>query len=111
MGTIEYEDFRKIEMRIGKIIRVEPFPKARKPAYKIWADFGKSGIKKTSAQITDLYSQEELEDRLIVAVVNFPPKQIADFTSEFLLLGVDGEEPGVILLTPERKAPLGSRIY
>jgi tRNA-binding protein len=107
---ISWNDFEKIEMRVGTIISVEEFPKARKPAYKLKIDFGELGIKQSSAQITDLYSKEDLIGRQIIAVVNFPPKQIADFFSECLVLGVVNNNDPVILLQPERLSKNGSRI-
>ena len=107
---ISWNDFEKVEMRVGTIIEVNDFPKARKPAYKLKIDFGELGIKQSSAQITELYSKEDLIGRQIIAVVNFPPKQIADFMSECLVLGVvDGNNP-VVLLQPERKVKNGLRI-
>lgn len=110
MQPITYTDFEKIEIRTGKIIQVEDFPKARKPAYKLWIDFGPLGIKKSSAQITQRYNKEDLRDRLIVAVTNFPPRQIADFRSEVLVLGVVLEDQQVVLLQPDQTVPLGLRI-
>ena len=107
---ISWKDFEKVEMRVGTIIEVNDFPKARKPAYKLKIDFGELGIRQSSAQITDLYSKEDLLGRQIIAVVNFPPKQIADFMSECLVLGVvDGTNP-VVLLQPDRKVKNGLRI-
>jgi tRNA-binding protein len=107
---ISWTDFEKVEMQVGTIIEVNDFPTARKPAYKLTIDFGRSGIKHSSAQITGLYSKEDLLNKQIIAVTNFPPKQIADFKSECLVLGVvDGSNP-VILLQPERKAENGLRI-
>ncbi|SHF04377.1 tRNA-binding protein [Thermoanaerobacter uzonensis DSM 18761] len=106
-----YEDFLKLDIRVGKIIEVENFPKAKKPAYKLKIDFGELGIKKSSAQITKLYKKEDLYNKLVVCVVNFPPKQIADFVSEVLVLGVDDEEGNVVLLQPERKVKIGNKIY
>lgn len=108
---ITYEDFAKVEIRIGKIIQVEDFPKARKPAYKLWIDFGDFGIKKSSAQITQLYTKEELIGQLITAVTNFPPRQVADFMSEVLVLGVVLENNAVALVQPDRDVPLGKRIF
>ena len=110
MTQITYGDFEKVDIRVGKVIDVEDFPKARKPAYKLWINFGELGIKKSSAQITKLYSKEDLSGRLVVAVTNFPPRQIGDFMSEVLVLGVvlDGDE--VALLQPDRDVPLGKRI-
>ncbi len=107
---ITYNDFEKVEISVGKIIKIEDFPKARKPAYKLWIDFGDLGIKKSSAQITKLYQKEDLQDRLILAVTNFPPRQVADFISEVLVLGVVLEDGEVILIQPERDVPLGKRI-
>jgi tRNA-binding protein len=111
LGAITYDDFDKVHMRIGRILRVEDFPKARKPAYKLWIDFGEYGEKRSSAQATKLYTKEELVNRLIVAVTNFPPRQIADFISEVLVLGVDVGDGEIALLQPDRNAPLGGRIF
>ena len=110
MRQVTYDDFEKVEIHIGKIIKAEEFPKAKKPAYKLWIDFGDLGIKKSSAQITKLYKQEELINRLILAVTNFPPRQVADFISEVLVLGVvlDGGE--VVLIQPDRDVAVGKRI-
>lgn len=110
MKTVTYDDFAQLELRVGKVVRVEEFPKARKPAYKMWIDFGELGMKKSSAQITKLYQVEELIGRQVIAVTNFPPRQIADFMSEVLVLGVVLEDGEVALITPDRKVPLGSRI-
>ncbi len=107
---LKWEDFEKVEMRVGRVIRVEDFPEARNEAYKIWVDFGDLGEKKSSAQITDAYSKDELEGRQVIAVVNFPPKQIANFLSECLILGVVGAEEGVILLQPEREVENGLKV-
>src|ERR1041385_8129056 len=103
MSKITWNDFEKIEIRAGTIIEVNDFPEARNPSYKLTIDFGEFGIKKSAAQITKLYSREELMNKQIIAVVNFPPKQIANFFSECLVLGVYGENKEVILLQPERK--------
>ncbi len=97
---IQWDDFAKIDIRTGTIIEVYPFPKAKKPAYQLTIDFGKFGIKKSSAQITKHYTIESLIGRQIIAVVNFPPKQIANFISECLVLGVYDDENEVILLSP-----------
>jgi tRNA-binding protein len=110
MTNITYNDFEKVEIRVGKVIKVEDFSKARKPAYKLWIDFGDLGIKKSSAQITKLYQQQDLLDRLILAVTNFPPRQIADFLSEVLVLGVVLDDGEVVLIQPEKDVPLGKRI-
>lgn len=103
MNTISWEDFEKIDMRVGTILEVQDFTKAKKPAYQLVIDFGNLGIKKSSAQIVNLYSKEELIGKQIIAVVNFPPKQIANFISECLVMGIYNESNDVVLLQPERK--------
>lgn len=109
--TINWADFEKIEMRLGTIIAVEDFPKAKKPAFKLTIDFGDEiGIKKSSAQITTHYSKEDILNKQIIAVVNFPPKQIADFISECLVLGVYDENNDVVLLQPEKIVSNGMKI-
>lgn len=111
MNSISWNDFERVELRIGTILRVEPFPEARKPAYKIWADFGAGiGEKKTSAQITDLYQPEELVGRQIVGVVNFPVKQVGPFMSEFLLTGFHDAQGRIVIATPERAVPDGAKL-
>ena len=110
MAQITYDYFEKVDIRVGKIIRVEDFPKARNPAYKLWIDFGALGVKKSSAQITKLYSRDDLMGRLIIAVINFPPRQIADFESEVLVLGVVLDNEAVVLVQPDGDVPLGKRI-
>jgi tRNA-binding protein len=106
----EFKDFMKLDIRVGKIIRVEDFETAADPAYKLWLDFGEEiGEKKSSAQITDLYKPEDLIEKQVLAVINFPPKQIADFMSEVLVLGVYGEK-GVVLIEPDQEVKPGSRI-
>jgi tRNA-binding protein len=107
---ITYSDFDKVDLRVGTIMSVEDFPQARHPAYKLTIDFGEHGIKKSSAQVTGLYVKEELVGQQVIAVVNFPPKQIANFFSECLVLGVVNENKEVVLLRLERKVPNGSRI-
>ncbi len=107
---INWNDFEKVEMRIGTVLEVDDFPKAKKPSYKLKIDFGKLGIKKTSAQITKLYKKEDLLNKQVIAVTNFPPKQIADFMSECLVLGVVLENDEVVLLQPERMVGNGYRI-
>jgi len=107
---ITREDFEKIEMRVGTIIAAEDFPKARKPAYKLEIDFGELGIRKSSAQITRRYQKEELIGKQVVAVVNLPPKQIADFMSECLVLGAVDGQGDVILLRPDAPAANGQKI-
>jgi tRNA-binding protein len=110
MTQINYADFEQVEIRVGRIIKVAEFPQARKPAYKLWIDFGELGVKKSSAQITKLYNAAELNNKLILAVTNFPPRQIADFMSEVLVLGVVIENGEVVLIQPDRDVPLGQRI-
>ena len=108
--AISWDDFIKVEIRAGTIIEVSEFPKARKPAYKLLVDFGEFGIKRSSAQITVHYKKEELLNRQVIAVVNFPPKQIADFTSECLVLGVYDKNNDVILLQPDKFVDNGMKI-
>jgi tRNA-binding protein len=109
--VIEFDDFLKVEMRVGRVVGVEEFPEARKPAWKLTIDFGSElGVKRSSAQITN-YARDELEGRLVVAVVNFPPRQIGPFLSEVLCLGASDEDGRVILLAPDVDVPLGSRIH
>lgn len=111
MPTMTWQDFEIVELNVGTILRVEDFPEARKPAYKIWADFGSNlGIKKTSAQITALYTKENLMGRQIIGVVNLPLKRIAGFESEFLLTGFVLEHGAVVIAQPERSVPNGSRL-
>ncbi len=107
---ITWDDFEKIDIRIGTIIEVSDFEKANKPAYKLKIDFGAAGIKNSSAQITVLYSKEELLGKQIIAIINFPPKQIANFISECLVLGVYNENNDVVLLQAERKTENGRKI-
>lgn len=104
-----FEQFQAIEMRVGKVVRVEAFPEARKPAWKLWIDFGPHGIKRSSAQITELYTSEELVGRAVVAVTNFPPRQIGPFLSEVLLLGAMADD-GVHLLRADGDVALGTVI-
>ncbi|NJL14724.1 MAG: tRNA-binding protein [Microscillaceae bacterium] len=108
---LAWEDFEKVEMRVGTITEARPFPEARRPAYQLWIDFGPElGLRKSSAQITDLYPIATLVGRQVVAVVNFPPKQIAHFMSECLVLGVVGQAGGVVLLHPDQPVENGQRI-
>jgi tRNA-binding protein len=107
---ISWDDFEKIDMRAGTITEVKDFPKAKKSAYQLSIDFGEMGIKKSSAQITHLYAKEHLVGKQVIAVINFPPKQIADFLSECLVLGVYTDKKEVVLLTPERKVENGWKI-
>jgi tRNA-binding protein len=111
MNEISWQQFEVVELRAGTIIEVEDFPEARIPAYKIMADFGPEfGVKKSSAQVTDLYSKEELLGKQIVAVVNFPPKQVGPFRSEFLLTGFYREDEAVVLAVPEREVHDGAKL-
>lgn len=107
---ITWSEFEKVDMRVGTVIEVNDFPSARNPAFQITIDFGELGVKKSSAQITKLYSKNDLLNRQIIAVVNFPPKQIGNFMSECLVLGVYGENNEVTLLQPERQIKNGSKI-
>ena len=109
--TIEFHDFMRVDVRVGRIVAVEDFPEARKPAWKLRIDFGPEiGEKRSSAQITN-YARDELEGKLVVAVVNFPPRQIGPVRSEVLTLGVPDEEGRVILLSPDAEVPLGGRMF
>lgn len=107
---ITWDDFEKIDMRTGTIVEVTDFPKAKRPAYRLTIDFGELGIKRSSAQIVSLYAKEDLIGKQIVAVVNFPPKQVADFMSECLVLGVYTEKNEVVLLQPQRAVQNGLKI-
>lgn len=105
-----FDDFQKLDMRVGEIIRTEAFPKARKPAYKLWVDFGEEiGIKQSSAQITDCYELDELIGKQVLGVINFPPMQVADFRSEVLVMGVYSKQ-GVVLIEPQQKVKKGDRL-
>lgn len=108
---ISWEDFEKVDIRTGTVLKVEEFPKARKPAWKLTIDFGELGIKKSSAQIKGLYQAADLIDKQIIAVVNFPPKQIADFMSECLVLGVEGKDGEIVLIQTERKVDNGKKMH
>ena len=109
VDEITWGDFEKVALCAGTVLRVEEFPEARKPAWKVWVDFGPHGVRKTSAQIRAIYSAAELVGKQIVGVINFPKKQIGPFTSEFLLTGFHTEE-GVVITTVERPVPNGSRL-
>lgn len=111
MKVIAWNDFAQVELRVGTIVEVEDFPEARVPAYKVKADFGSQiGVMKTSAQVTALYARDDLLGRQIVAVINFPPKQIGPFRSEFLLTGFYREDGAVVLAIPEREVPNGAKL-
>ncbi|WP_143309722.1 tRNA-binding protein [Chitinophaga vietnamensis] len=111
MESINWQDFEKVEMRVGTILEANDFPKARNPAYQLMIDFGEeTGIRRSSAQITKLYNKEELIGKQVIAVVNFPVKQIANFMSECLVLGVVGNDKEIVLLTPDKKVENGFRI-
>jgi tRNA-binding protein len=110
--VIAFPDFEKIDIRVGRIIRVEPFPEARKPAYKLWIDFGDAlGTRTSSAQLSVHYRPDDLVDRLVLAVVNFPPRRIGPFVSEVLTLGVPDAGGAVVLVTPERDVPVGGKLF
>ncbi|MCV7402981.1 tRNA-binding protein [Mycobacterium fragae] len=109
--TTTIETFLDVDIRVGRVIKAEEFPRARKPAYKIWIDFGDLGIRKSSAQISDLYTVDELKGRLVLAVVNLPARRVADFVSEVLVLGVPTEgDRSVVLVGPDREIPPGLRL-
>lgn len=110
--TIDFEDFHKVDIRVGTIVDAQEFPEARRPAIKLWVDLGEEiGVKKTSAQITQNYKIEELVGRQVAAVVNFPPKQIGKFMSEILVLGFPDEDDNVTLIAIDKKIPNGGRMY
>ena len=107
-----YEDFQKLDIRVGKIIEIEDFPEARKPAYKLKIDFGEEiGVKRSSAQLPQNYSKEDLKDKLVLGVVNFPPRQIGPVISEVLTLGIPDENGECILVTPDKNVPIGGQLY
>jgi tRNA-binding protein len=110
MDQITWDDFAKVEIRVGRIVQADDFPQARKPAYRLRIDFGELGVKTSSAQITTHYRREELVGRLVLAVTNFPPRQIANFFSEVLTLGVVQAEGDIVLVGPDREVPLGGKI-
>lgn len=110
MAEISWNDFQKVELRAGTIVKAEDFPKARKPAYIVTVDLGDLGIKKSSAQITTLYAKEELVGKQVICVTNFPSKQIADIRSEVLITGFELDDGEVVLAIPEKGVPNGSRL-
>ncbi len=110
--TIDFDDFLKLDIRVGTVVRAEPYPEARRPAYKVWVDFGAEiGVKKTSAQATVHYGLDDLIGRQVAAAVNFPPKQIGKFMSEILILGFPDGEGEVVLIGPGQRVPDGGRLY
>ena len=112
MTEITFDDFLKVDIRVGEVVQAEPYPEARKPAIKLWVDFGGDlGVKKSSAQITRHYEPAELIGRQVMAVVNFPPRQIGKFMSEILVLGAPDEEGEVVLLRPDLAVPKGGRLF
>ena len=112
MKEISWSDFEKVELRTGTIVKAEKFPEARKLAFKLTIDFGEEiGVRKSSAQITDLYKTEELKNKQVVAVVNFPPKQIGPFMSECLVVGFPNESGEVVLAVPDKKVPNGMKLF
>jgi tRNA-binding protein len=111
-ATISFDEFLRVDIRVGRIVDVRPFPAARKPAYQLEVDFGSEiGRRKSSAQLTQRYSADELLDRRVLAVVNFPPRQIATFVSEVLVLGVPDADGNVVLVEPQAAVPLGGRLF
>lgn len=111
-SNLSYDDFLKTNIRVGRVIKAEPYPEARKPAYKVWVDFGQEiGELKTSAQITVHYTPETLAGKLVAGVVNFPNKQIGKFQSQFLLLGFPDADGAVVLIQPTHDTPLGGRLH
>ncbi|SHF11611.1 tRNA-binding protein [Ruegeria intermedia] len=112
MSEISFDDFLKVDIRVGEVIRAEPYPEARKPAIKMWIDFGEEiGERKTSAQVTAHYTPEALVGKQVLAVVNFPPRQIGRFMSEVLVLGLPDENGEIVLIGPDGKVPLGGRMH
>lgn len=111
-ATIDFDSFLKVDIRAGTIVAVDDFPEARKPAWKLTIDFGEEiGVKKSSAQITELYGKDDLMGRQVMAVVNFPPRQIGKFMSEVLVLGVSDAAGGIVLLSPDQPVPIGGRMH
>jgi tRNA-binding protein len=111
VATIDFSDFERVDMRVGRVLEAEAFPEARKPAYKLRIDFGPLGIRRSSAQLTVHYRPDELRGRLVIAVLNFPPRQIGPVRSEVLVLGVPDPDGAVVLLEPSVDVPLGGRVF
>ena len=112
MTDLDFDTFLKTDIRVGRVIRAEPYPEARNPSIKLWVDFGAEiGEKKTAAQITAHYTPEALVGRMVVGVINFPPRQIGKFMSEFLVLGVPDADGGIVLLAPDQDVPVGGRMH
>ena len=112
MGEIDFDEFLKVDIRVGTVVRAEAYPEARKPAIKLWVDFGDEiGVRKSSAQITKHYIPDELIGKQIMAVVNFPARQIGKFMSEILVLGLPGEDGEVVLVGPDQTVPIGGRMH
>ena len=110
-GVIDVSDFARVDIRVGRVLEAEPFPQARKPAYKLRIDFGPIGIRRSSAQLAAHYQPEQLRGRLVIAVTNFPPRQIGPIRSEVLVLGVPDADGEVVLLEPTHDVPLGGRVF
>ena len=111
MDKIQWSDFEKVELRVGTITHVERFPEARKPAFKVWVNFGEFGIRQSSAQITDRYTAESLVGKQVLGVLNFEPKRIAGFKSEVLITGVEQQPGVVVLLSPDFEVPNGAKLF
>ena len=110
-ATIDFSDFERVDIRVGRVLDAEPFPEARKPAYKLRIDFGPLGIRRSSARLTVHYGPEDLRGKLVIAVLNFPPRQIGPVRSEVLVLGVPDADGAVVLLEPSVDVPLGGRVF
>jgi len=112
MADLDFDTFLKTDIRVGRVLRAEHYPEARNPSIKLWVDFGAEiGEKKTSAQITVHYSPDELVGRMVLGVINFPPRQIGKFMSEFLVLGVPDADGGIVLVAPDQDVPIGGRMH
>lgn len=110
-ATINWDDFARIDLRAGTVVKAEAFPEARKPAYKLWVDLGELGIKRSSAQVTVHYTPEQLVGKQVVCVVNFPPRQIANFISDILVTGFSDESDDVVLCSVDKNVPNGARLF